>query len=103
MSEQELCDRMNAVTNSLTPTWLVSADRLEAVCRECLTLADSADALGYEGQWLRSAAEDQLRYRRSPATEADHIRANVAGLCHSVEIGSKARAGYQPTREWQRS
>ena len=101
MNSIQLLEALNKTTASMTPTWNVSDRQLQGICEKSLIFAAAADALGFEGQWLRTAAEDQLSEARCPSTETDHIRASLASLAYDIEVNRKARDGYTPSRDWQ--
>lgn len=90
MSAVELDLALNTLIDQLTPTWVVSPHILRDAAEKALILADAADELGAEGCWLRDAAQEvyDSGYHR-PWTEADHLRAKLAGL--SVTIGQPSQ------------
>ena len=98
MDANTLAEQIDKTISPLTPDYMVSEELYRETIALSLEYADAADSLGYEGVWLRLAAERlSVPHHRM---DVDHIRANLASLSYDLHGGVRARSGYESTQTW---
>jgi hypothetical protein len=89
MTAKEIVLTIDSLISRLSPAYLVTAELLLSVAVEARAVCDDAELAGHESEssYAREAIREVISggYLR-PWTEADHLRARLAGLAYHMSI-----------------